>query len=285
MLRLLLLLILIAPPVFAVDTALRDQVADLFRQRQWAEAKALLEKLTQDEPANAGAWNSLGQVYLALNEHEKAVTALEKAVALAPVSSDYALQLGHAYGVSALKAGLFSKLGFAKKCKAAYDKAVELDPKNIDARWSLMEYCRQAPGFIGGGIAQAYIQAEQIKQLDARRGRQAYVVLYSAEKKYPEAFALYEEVLREKPEDGDALYNIGRLAAISGEQLDRGLETLRKYLTTEPYLNHARTLTRIGNILEKQGDKAGARTAYEAALAADPKFVQALEALRKLNAV
>lgn len=283
MLRTLLLLALAALPVLAVDNALRDQVAELFKQRQWAEAQVLLEKVTVAEPANAEAWHSLGLTFLALNDYEKAVTALEKATQLAPAKSEYFLQLGHANGVSAQKAGLFAKLGFAKKCKAAYDKAVELDPSNINARWSLMEYCKQAPSIIGGGMEQAYVQAEAIKHLDARRGRSAYASLYVADKKYAEAFALYEDVLREKPGDGDALYQLGRLAAISGQQLDRGLAVLREYLGQEGG-NNARTHTRIGNILEKQGDKPGAKAAYEAAVALDPKFTQAVEALRKLSA-
>jgi len=41
---------------------------------------------------------------------------------------------------------------------------------------------------------------------------------------------------------------------------------------------------RIGNLLEKTGDKPGAKAAYEAAIAIDPKFVQAIESLRKLTA-
>lgn len=283
MLRTLLLIALSALPAFAADAALRDQVADLFKQRQWTEAQALLEKVTAAEPDNAEAWYSLGQVFLARNDAEKAVPALEKATQLDPAKSDYFLQLGHAYGISAQKAGLFAKLGFAKKCKAAYDKAVQLDPANINARWSLMEYCRQAPGIIGGGMDQAYVQAEAIKQLDARRGRSAYARLYTADKKYAEAFALYDEVLWEKPDDGDALYNVGRLAAQSGEQLERGLAALRKLLTQQGG-NNARTQTWLGAILEKQGDKPGAKAAYEAAVALDPKFTQALEALRKLGA-
>lgn len=283
MLRSLLLLALAALPAFAADNALRDQVAELFKQRQWAEAQALLEKVTATEPGNAEAWNFLGQTYLARNDYEKAVPLLEKAARLDPANSDYVLQLGHAYGIGAMKSGLFSKLGFAKKCKAAYDKAVELDPANINARWSVMEYCKQAPGIIGGGMDGAYVQAEAIKKLDARRGRIAFASLYVADKKYTEAFALFEEVLLEKPYDTDALFQVGRLAAISGQQLDRGLGALRTLLTQEGG-NTARTHTRIGNILEKQGDKPGAKAAYEAAVTLDPKFTQAVEALRKLNA-
>jgi tetratricopeptide (TPR) repeat protein len=282
MLRLLLLIALTALPALAADLALRDQVTELFKQRQWAEAQTLLEKVTAAEPGNAEAWSSLGQVHLARGDFEKAVAALEKATATDPAKSHYFLLLGNAYGASAQKAGLLSKFGFAKKCKAAYEKAVELDPKNIDARWSVMEYCRQAPGIAGGGMDQAYAQAAEIKKLDARRGRVAYSNLYVADKKFAEAFALYDEVLREKPDDADALYHLGRLAAISGEHLDRGLAALRQHLTLEGGGN-ARTHTRIGHILEKKGDQPGAKAAYEAALALDPKFTLALESLRKLG--
>ena len=49
-------------------------------------------------------------------------------------------------------------------------KAIELDPKNIRARNSAMEFCRQAPGFLGGGMDKAYEQATEIKKLDPVRG-------------------------------------------------------------------------------------------------------------------
>jgi len=193
--------------------------------------------------------------------------------------------LGDAYGISAQRAGLFSKLGFARKCKAAYDKAVELDPKNINARWSVMEFCRQAPGIVGGGMDGAYVQAAAIKQLDSRRGLAAYAMLYATEKKYDEAFAMFAEALKAAPDDYEVLYQVGRFAAISGKELDRGVASLRHCLELSPPANspgHAPVQWRLGNLLELKGDKAGARAAYEAALKIDPNFPQAIEALKKL---
>ena len=283
MLRSLLLLALAALPAFAFDQALRDQVTGLLKQRQWTEAQTLLEKITAAEPTNAQAYFYLGQTKLNRSDPENAVKAFEKATTLAPTNSEYFRQLGDSYGMSAQKAGIFSKFGLAKKCKAAYDQAVVLDPSNINARWSVMEYCRQAPGIIGGGMDQAYVQAEAIKKLDVRRGRIAFASLYTSDKKYTEAFALFEDALRDNPADTDALYHMGRIAAISGEQLDRGLAALRECAKLEGG-NTARTHTRIGNILEKQGDKPGAKAAYEAAIALDPRFTLAIEALRKLTA-
>ncbi len=285
--HLLPLLLLSALPALAVDQALHDRVEALFRQRQWAQAQAVLEKATAATPRDAEAWQMLGQVFMQTGNADRAVEAMEQAAELAPASSDVQRQLGDAYGFAAQKAGMLSKMGWAKKCKAAYDKAVALDPKNIDARWSVMEYCRQAPGFVGGGMDGAYAQAEEIRKIDANKGRIALATLYVAEKKMVEAFGLFDEALKVTPDDYTALYQLGRLSAMTGQRLDQGVANLRKCLTLTPPPGQpgaAPVNWRIGNILEKQGDKAGAKAAYEAATAADANFVPALEALRKLSA-
>jgi tetratricopeptide (TPR) repeat protein len=280
------LFLLLATSTFAADSALREQVTTLFSQRLWAEAQAVLEKAVAAAPDNAEAYFYLGQSQLNRGDAGKAVLAFEKATTLVPANSEYFRLLGDSYGLSARKAGLFSKLGWAKKCKAAYDKSVELDPTNINARWSVMEYCRQAPGLFGGGMDGAYVQAAEIKKLDPARGRSAYAVLYTTDKKFSEAFAAYEDVLKDAPNDYDALYQIGKLADTTGQELDRGLAALRKCLTIAPPTDsrgYVPAHWRIGNILSKKGDRAGARAAYEAALKLNPKFAEAIESLKKLN--
>ena len=285
--RLLLVLLLSALPTFALDQALHDRIDALFKQRQWPEAQTVLEKALAAAPNDAEAWSLLGQVFLSLNNADRAVEAMEKATELAPANSNSQRLLGDAYGLAAQKAGMLSKFGLAKKCKAAYDKAVELDPKNIDARWSVMEYCRQAPGFAGGGMDAAYVQAEEVRKLDANKGLIALATLYVADKKMVEAFGLFDQALLADPNNYTALYQIGRLSAMTGQRLDQGMENLRKCLALPQPSGQpgaAPINWRIGNILEKKGDKAAAKSSYEAAIAIDPSFVPALEALRKLNA-
>jgi tetratricopeptide (TPR) repeat protein len=259
--------------------------AELYNQRKNPEAKAAFEKLAAADAKNAEPWHFLGQLAIRADEAETAVKHHEKAVALDPANSNYQWRLGDAYGRSAQKAGVFSKMGLAGKCRTAYEKAVELDPKNLEARSSLMNYYQQAPGIAGGSKDKALAQAQEIKQLDASRGRFAFATLYLAENKYNQAFAEFEEVLKEKPDDYAALFQTGRLAAISGERLDHGLTVLRQCLTMPPpegQPGHAAAHWRIGFILEKKSDKVGARAAYEASLKLDPKFPQAIESLRKL---
>lgn len=287
MFRLLLVLLLTALPAFAADQALRDQVDALFKQRQWAQAQAVLEKAAVAAPQDAETRVLLGQAHLAQGHNEEAVSALEKAAELDPKSSNYQRLLGDAYGASAIKAGMLGKISFARKCKAAYDRAVELNPSNLDARWSVMEYCRQAPSIAGGGMPGAYAQAEEIRKLDPARGRVALATLYVSEKKMVEAFGLFDEALAANPDDYAALYQLGRLCAMTGQRLDQGLELLRRCLTMTPPPGQpgpAPVNWRIGNLLEKKGDKPGAQAAYEAAIAADAGFVRAIEDLRRLNA-
>lgn len=281
-----LILTLVSITHAALAPADTDAIRALLRERKFAEAEAALLKLTAQHPSEADAWAGLGDTQLRQDRAEEATKSFEKAVELAPTHSDYHRQLGDSYGRGAQKAGMLSKLGLAKKCKAAYEKAVELDPKNINARFSLMSYYQQAPSMVGGGMEKAYAQAAEIKKLDAARGRLAYANLYVAEKKYAEAFNEFEEVLRATPDNYAALFQVGRLAAISGEKLDRGIETLKQCLATTPPAGqpgHDAANWRLGNIFEKKGDKPAAKAAYEAALVVNAKFAQAIDALKKLQ--
>ena len=220
------------------------------------------------------------------DEPEAAVKFLEKAAEFAPGSSEYQRRLGDAYGRSAQKAGTLSKLGWARKSRAAYAKAVELDPANFDARFSLLSYYQQAPGIAGGGMDKAYAEAEEIRKRDPARGRLAFAQLYLSEKRHTEAFALFDETLRAAPDDYAALYQLGRLAALTGERLDDGAAALRRCLATPPppdQPSHAAAHWRLGMIEEKRPDPAAARAAYTAALEVDPNFRQARESLAKLK--
>lgn len=272
-------------PGFALDPSAYHAAVELYTQRKPQEAQKAFEALAAASPNDANIQFYLGRLALQRGDQEKAVGYLEKAVALAPLDSRMQLRLGDAYGLTAQKAGLFSKMSWAGKCRTAYEKAVALDPNNIDARWSLMEYCRQAPGIAGGGNDKALAQAIEIKKLNLDRGRIAVASVYVSDKKYDLAFREFEEALKADPSNYAALFQTGRLAAISGEQLDRGLAGLRQCLAQHPpegQPGHAAAHWRIGNILEKKDDKPGARAAYEAALKADPNFPPAIESLKKL---
>lgn len=283
---LILLLLTAALAHAAVPTEKIENVRGLLRDRKLAAAETAANALADAHPADAEAYALLGSVRVAKGDADGAVKACEKAAELAPKNGEYQRQLGDAYGLAAQKAGMFSKMSWGKKVIAAYEKAVELDPANLTARGSLMSFYQMAPAMMGGGLDKAYAQAAEIKKLDADRGRVAYAILYVGEKKYAEALAEIEAVLQSTPDHYAALFQYGRISALTGERIDRGMDALKKCLTSPPTPGapgHDAAHWRLGNLWEKKGDKPAARAAYEAALAINPGFQQAIDALKKLD--
>jgi hypothetical protein len=83
-------------------------------------------------------------------------------------------------------------------------------------------------------------------------------------------------------------YWLGRTAAVTGRELDRGEAALRSLLTTSsdtgPRILPENVHYRLGDIAAKRGDVTGARTEYNKALALNPKHEAAKNALRGLPA-
>ncbi|HEX8163622.1 MAG TPA: tetratricopeptide repeat protein [Pyrinomonadaceae bacterium] len=77
-------------------------------QRKWEPAIALLEKASRAAPDNPDPYFHLGQAYQSLDQHEKAIAALRKSIALNPELShnDYQVATAHyRLGQSLLKTG------------------------------------------------------------------------------------------------------------------------------------------------------------------------------------
>jgi tetratricopeptide (TPR) repeat protein len=281
-----LTLCLACAPAFAAESGALAGARALFEAGRLSDAQPAFEKLEAAEPANADVHYYLGQLALERDDADTAVRELERATSLSPDSGRGHDALGDAYGRSAQKAGMLSKFGLARKSLAEYQRAVALEPNNVDFHESLFGYCVNAPSIVGGGADRAADEAAIIRRLDPKRGHQAFATLYTAGGKYDLALAELDEILKTAPDDYAALYQVGRNAALSGQHFDRGLASLRRCLALpapEGAPPHAAAQWRIGTILEKKGDREGARAAYVAALKIDPRFTQASDSLGGLR--
>ena len=219
-----------------------------------------------------------------------------------------------------MEASVFRQPGLAKKTRVAWEKAVALDPNSLDARDSLIQFYLQAPGVMGGGVDKAREQAAEIRKRDAVRGhiasanialdqkdpagaerelkaaiqeapaeprpRLSLALLYQEQEKWAAAFDTLEALLKTAPDNYDALYQVGRAAALSGQRLDRAEECLKRYLGHTPGPQSAPLANahfRLGQVYEKKGNKAQARAEYQAALKLDPRLEDAKKALAKLG--
>jgi tetratricopeptide (TPR) repeat protein len=293
-----------------------ERAKSLMDSREYNEAKALLQPLGATD---AKAAFYLGQIAMEQNDPSKAADWFNKSVALNPRSSVYYDWLGRAYGVQAQHASKFKQPFLAGKTRSAWEKAIALDPDNLDARDDIILYYLQAPGFLGGSKDKARAMAQEIQRRNAYRGAVAWVQVcgnvkdkpclerelnilvnsypdsaigysslasyYVSEKQYDKAFSVIDARLKAKPDDPAMLYAYGRAASITGMNLERGEQALKEYMAspipTGPSIAHAHY--RLGLIEEKKGAKDLARREYQAALRLDPGQQEASRALAALG--
>ncbi len=188
------------------------------------------------EPASGEAEELLrsGKLSVQRKEYTMAMKQLERAAALAPRDPDYQHWLGNSYAWAAAVAPLCDKTALGRKCLAAYQRTLALDPDHVGVRLSLVNFYRHVPSLLGGGVGRAREQVEEIRRRDPAEGRYALALLHWHEKKWPAAFAALAEVLRQKPEHYAANFLFGRVALASGERIPEGRAALRHCLTLAP---------------------------------------------------
>jgi tetratricopeptide (TPR) repeat protein len=261
----------------------------LFEARKDPEARLAYEALAKQDPANPEPLRCLGYLALRRDDPDAAVACFEKAIVLAPEHAETHRALGDGLGRKVQKAGVLSKFGLAKKCLAAYERAVALDANSVGAHESLFGYYLNAPAIAGGDRGKALREAEALKRLDPARRALALARAHPAAKEYADALAELEISLQKTPDDFYINYQVGKLCDTAGIAPERGLAALRHCLDLPPLTppdapKHQHAYWRIGNILKAQGDLAGARAAYEAALKVDANFEHAAKALKELPA-
>ena len=311
---------MLIPAILAGQNGETESGVRLFEAGKFKEAKTVFEPAFKANTRDAAAAFYLGRIAMEERKNDRAADYFEAATKLDSKSSTYFLWLGRAYGREAQNANVLRQPGLAKKTKAAWERAIELDPDNLDARTDLIQYYVQAPGFLGGSTGKAIEQAEEIRKRNALRGYLELGALYEREKRiadaekaylaaskepsdrhvgeyrlgvfyqntgaFDKAFELFEAMIAANPNEFGALFQIGKTGAMSGQRLPRAEEALLAYLQTTPGRNDpslAAAHWRLGMVHEKRQDKQRARTEYETALRLDPTFKPATESLKKLT--
>ncbi len=132
---------------------------------------------------------------MAAADFDAAVTAADSALALAPDLSAVQLVVGQAYLSHARENPSIGAIGKVKKGRAAVERAIALDPDNLDARSTLMQFLLQAPGIVGGSRDGAREQAVEIERRDRERGLLARLEVATVGGKRDEVLAVYDEAL------------------------------------------------------------------------------------------
>jgi tetratricopeptide (TPR) repeat protein len=266
-------LLLLSSAVQATNAELASQVEALWQANDFAAAQALLAPLVTKKTKDAQLLALLGRTEAGLQQMERSEELLEKAVKYDAGNADYQ----HWYATTSCNlagsASMFSALGYAKRCKKAYQAALELAPQNPRSYIALGSFLAQAPGIAGGDKDEALQLAERLKQLDELQGwllqlkvtefagdaafnqfLAAVEVLkarpepyfqramqLAAQENYSAAIALLQQALQQAATDDDAKatltesrYQLARCAVLGKTALTDGIAAMQHYLQDNP---------------------------------------------------
>lgn len=289
----------------------------LYEARKYTEAEKIFNAIPSGNTSFGTAQYYLGRIAFDKKLYEKAADYFEKATEANTKNSDYFFYLGMASAETAKTASIFSKPSWASQARKSWETAVELDSKNIGPRLSLVDYYSMVPGVMGGSMDKAKQTANEVMKLNEAEGHwrlgslfategnavkaeeefakmikanpdyvRYQAIYYSNQKKYEKAVELFEVAIKRTPNDYPTLYFYGKTSAISGLKLDRGEECLKRYLTYIPKYGDpsvASAYLRLGQIKEKQGNKAEAKKNYEAALKLDAGLKDAKAGIERVE--
>ena len=183
--------------------------ASLFAARKFPQAKTEFEKYLKKHPAHLQTIEYLGDIDGHEMQWESALSYYKKLITLKPQVANYHYKYGGVLGMIAKESNKFKALSLIAEIRGSFEKAIELDPKHVDARWALIELYIQLPGIVGGSEAKATRYAEQLLTISPVDGHLAkgHISEYferfeSAEKHYKKAIAVgnskttYEKLAR-----------------------------------------------------------------------------------------
>jgi tetratricopeptide (TPR) repeat protein len=139
-----------------------------------------------------------------------ALPLAQHAVDLGGMNSDFHLKLGQVYGEMAARASIFSAGVLAVKFRKEVEIAIELDPRNLDALDSMMQFKFQAPGLMGGSKDEARTLAEKITLLNASEGYLAHAKLAELEKNPAQVEAYFLKAMQANPKNYRALTGLAK---------------------------------------------------------------------------
>jgi len=292
---------------------------DLLRAGKANDAQRILDAAIQQNPNNAEAYNLLCRLYFQLEQWDNALRMAEKSAALTPGNSNYHLWLGRAAGRKAESANPFAAWGLARKVRAEFERAVELDGNNFPARNDLAEYYMEAPGFLGGDKKKAREQADAVAKQDPALASYIYARLAEkqgsaqAEQEYKKAISKSGNMSRYWIELAYYYRRAGRVADMeaaitqaaqgarqgSAPEYDgaylllrtnrnptAAIQMLRRSVSDNASSEDApafRVHYMLGELLEKQGDNKAAAAEFRSALALASEFHPARDALNRIS--
>jgi tetratricopeptide (TPR) repeat protein len=269
---------------------------------------------------DAESLSLLSRAYFATERWDDAVRCGERAVLLQPEVANYHLWLAREYGEKAASSNPLTAAGVARKAKNEFERAVQLDPANVQARVDLAQYYTEAPAIMGGGLDKAREQASQVAAHDPAESHLMLSRIAEKEKQYAEAEGQLRQAASQSKNPANYWLELAQFYRRHGrlDDMQKAIQTavglpnisaetyfdaanelylggrdfpaavlyLQKYLASGQFVEDApvfRAHYLLGAIYQKMGRDAAAVTEFQASLSLASGFDRARKALNRLQ--
>jgi hypothetical protein len=150
----------------------QQRYAALIEQEHFLRARGQVESALRNNPRDRYALIAKSKVEMAFNHLDAAVDAAQAAATVDDTSAPAHAQLACAVGwrIASSSVSLFQKIKAAWWFKKEVDRALQLDPDNVEALTYLSEYYWYLPGIAGGSRKRGEELADKIVTLDPAKG-------------------------------------------------------------------------------------------------------------------
>lgn len=291
--------------------------------KNYSESLKTLESLTKQEPQDIEALYYLALNHYLLGNYEDmvklGVQAYTKDHTLAKAVRQYANRENFGADV---KIGLFRKIRLAKQIRNELYLVLEKEPNNVNAHYALGYYYILTPYILSGSIKKSLFHINRLAEYDMKRAYPVYSDYFKKTKNskqylsnlnqwykhHPddksavitfarheqerdnsarsyELLSMWQQENSESPDIAHIIYQIGRLAATSGDYLQEGEMSLIKYLDLPIDVDNPEAKWahyRLSMIYQHMQDKVNAQKHIAKALSFDSKNKEFLKHKAKL---
>jgi len=233
------------------------EIIELIGRGEFGHAEGLCRALLQKYPNDVNVLGLRGAVLIKLDRLEDAEESLRKTIRLAPTFAKPHEDLGL----------VLIRLKRPAEAANVLRTAVRLDPE-LELAWFNLGKALAMLGF-GKEADEAY---EKSFSLNPERKKLAYAAEHQKEGRLDEAEKLYREVIRDNPDNVDALRMLGRVALSAGRSADAE-RLFRRALKLAP--DFVGALTDLGRVLKEQNCFEEAIEALRRVVELEPENAQA----------
>lgn len=296
-----------------------DKGKMLYDKELFSQAKPHFEAHLKSNPGNIKTIEYLGDIAALSSDWDTALNYYKALVDNYPNNANYNFKYG---GVLGRKAQSINKVRAAfliNDIKTYLEKAAQLDPKHIEARWALIDLYIALPSVLGGSEAAAIKYADELmviskvdgyltlgyiaEHFDRPRDAEKYYKkameigqspltyekladLYESKTNEPEKSIAVREASVKKHKRNNINYQIGKISGMYNVELDKGLNYLKEYIKNFSVRDGVPlewAYFRKAQIYRHMGDKINAEKWINTALSLNAEFEEAQSEKRLIS--